>query len=118
MLDLPTDAFVLAATRLLAATKCAREDRRIRTLNRTLMKLSRVLMPAFETFGGRYAQDRHFHEALNGPIPAVHAMQQLAAATPGGELSHMLYTELLRERNRLSDALRQATAEIDGLLDD
>ncbi len=115
-LDLPTSSFVKATNGLLAATKSLREDSQIQALNRTLMKLSRLLTPAFATVGGRYAQDRHSHNGLAEPIPAVHAMEQLATAAPGGELSHLLYTELLRERNKLSDALRHATTEIDRLL--
>jgi hypothetical protein len=90
----------------------AKDDQHVRRLNRTLMRLSRILLPAFETAGGRYTQDRYALDALESAIPAVHNLRLLAATPRDDELSHLLYTELLRERNRLSDAVRWATAEI------
>ena len=84
----------------------------IQRINRAKKRLSRILIPAFETAGGRYAQDRYELEALDSPIPAMHELQLLEDTPPDEELSHLLFTELTRERNRLSDALRWATAEI------
>ena len=81
------------------------------------MRISRILTPAFETVGGRYSQDRRSHEALTSPIPAVHAMQFLASLPPGGDRFNMVYTELVRRRNELSDALRNATHVIHDVLD-
>jgi hypothetical protein len=76
------------------------------------MRLSRILLPAFETAGGRYEQDLYELGALGSAIPALHALHELRSAPADSELSHLLFTELLRQRNRLSDALRLATAEI------
>lgn len=81
-------------------------------MNKALMRLSRILLPAFETAGGRYAQDLYELEDLGSAIPALHAFHEFRSAPPDSELAHLLFTELLRQRNRLSDALRMATAEI------
>jgi hypothetical protein len=111
-LELPVEPFT-EAVKLLSAKACSTKNAdRIERINRTLKRLSRILLPAFETSGGRYAQDRYELEALDSPIPAVHDLSLLAATPPDAELSHLLYTELMRERNRLSDALRWATVEI------
>jgi hypothetical protein len=76
------------------------------------MRLSRILLPAFETAGGRYEQDLYELEDLGSSIPALHALHEFRSAPADSELSHLLFTELLRRRNRLSDALRLATTEI------
>jgi predicted Zn-dependent protease len=81
-------------------------------LNQALKRLSRILLPAFETAGGRYEQDLYELEDLNSAIPALHALHELRSADPDSELAHLLFTELLRNRNRLSDALRSATSVI------
>jgi hypothetical protein len=111
-LDLPVTPFVGAIEQLGDATAAVTKEADIALLNRTLMRLSRILLPAFETAGGRYEQDRYELSALNSAIPALHDLKLLAATPPDDELSNLLYTELLRQRNRLSDALRWATAEI------
>ena len=127
-LELPIDPFVQAVTRLNQAMVLGREAgpgsgsgsrlgagseaRRVHRLNRALMRLSRILLPAFETAGGRYEQDLYELEALGSAIPALHALHEFRSAPADSELSHLLFTELLRQRNRLSDALRLATTEI------
>ncbi len=111
-LALPVAPFVDAVSSLKRATTSEREDVRIAKLNRALMRLSRHLLPAFETFGGRYEQDLYELDALTSPVPALHALGELAGSAPDSELSHLLFTELTRQRNRLSDALRWATEEM------
>ncbi len=111
-LDLPVDALATAARRLETAAARAREDRdlrRQRRLNEHILRVSRILLPAFETAGGRYAQDMVGLTALQSAIPALHDLHKLARTPPDDEQTHLLETELTRERNRLSDALRRAT---------
>ena len=69
-------------------------------------------MPVFETFGGRYDQDRVAHPALSSPIPILHELQDYLDLPEDGEQRHLMDTELLRGRNQLSDTLRRATEEI------
>ena len=111
-LELPVDDFACAVDLLDARLAAASDEGTHARLNRLLMGLSRILLPAFETAGGRYEQDRYALEALDSPIPALHDLTLLAATPPDDELSHLLYTELLRQRNRLSDALRTATSRV------
>jgi hypothetical protein len=111
-LELPVEPFVDAVKALNKVAGSAPGAEQVDRLNRAQMRLSRILLPAFETAGGRYAQDCYELEALNSAIPAMHALQLFSDTPPNAELSHLLYTELLRERNRLSDALRRATSEI------
>jgi hypothetical protein len=110
-LTLPVEPFARAADRVHRASRNDLDDQAVQRLNRGLMRISRRLLPAFETWGGRYAQDRVGHEALSSPIPALHDLELLARTDPEDELGHLLHTELLRARNRLSDALREATGE-------
>jgi hypothetical protein len=111
-LDLPVGQFVRAVEQLRESATSVKEEQQLHKFNRIMMRLSRLLLPAFETAGGRYAQDRYSLEALESAIPAVHDLRYMAATPQDDELSHLLYTELLRQRNRLSDALRSATAVI------
>jgi len=122
-LELPVDPFVEAVARLSQAlaeaeagaggrSPAGRGSGRVRRLNRALMRLSRILLPAFETAGGRYEQDLYELEDLGSSIPALHALHEFRSTPADSELSHLLFTELLRQRNRLSDALRLATTEI------
>lgn len=123
-LDLPVDPFVQAVTGLNEVVTegdlgiggrrrpdGARDHERVFGLNQALKRLSRILLPAFETAGGRYEQDLYELEDLGSAIPALHALHELTASPPDSERSHLLFTELLRQRNRLSDALRLATSE-------
>jgi hypothetical protein len=111
-LELPVEPFTEAVNAMNSVAGSAPDSERINRLNRAQMRISRILLPAFETAGGRYAQDSYGLDALDSPIPALHDLSLLEATPSDSELSHLLYTELLRERNRLSDALRRATTEI------
>lgn len=109
-LDLPLNPFVQAVGQLDGAVASGGKDSgRTNRLNRALMRLSRILLPAFETAGGRYEQDLYELEDLGSAIPALHALHELRSVPPDSETAHLLFTELLRQRNRLSDALRLAT---------
>ena len=111
-LDLPFDSFAAAAKSLSAAIESMDDEDQILRVNQTLKRLSRILLPAFETVGGRYEQDLYEHEGLQSAIPALHELRRLAATPESEDLAHLLHTELMRQRNRLSDALRWATTEI------
>lgn len=118
-LDLPVAPFCAAATSLDRLMREAQDDAQHRELipkvNHTLMRLSRILTPAFATAGGRYAQDRYGLVALNAPVPSLYEVERFAGAPADSEIRHLLFTELIRERNKLSDALRRATETIQAL---
>ncbi len=91
-LDLPVEPFNLAVERLDRHVESLANPTRTEAerVNDVLRKLSRILLPAFETFGGRYVQDRCSHPALAAPIPALHDLTLLGSADKDGELAHLL----------------------------
>ncbi|MGH2404220.1 MAG: M28 family peptidase [bacterium] len=89
-----------------AATRNAR-------LNRGLMALSRILNPALYTVEGPYDHD----PALQAPmLPGLQAVRLLANLEPDSDEYGFLRARLLRERNRVADALASATDHVDMLL--
>lgn len=82
---------------------------RIARLNRGLMALSRILNPVLYTIEGPYDHD----PALQAPmLPGLQAVRHLAALPPDSDEYGFLRTRLVRERNRVSDALETASEHI------
>ncbi len=74
--------------------------------NRGLLRLSRLLNPALFTIHGPYDMD----PALQLPLlPGLAAMHELAHLPPDSDAFHFLLTRLRRQRNRITDALIEAT---------
>lgn len=114
-LDLPIAQFVAATRRLdeLTTSTSSLDTTRQKLVNRTIMRLGRVLMPAFETYGGRYEQDRVGHPALKSPLPLLHELETFLSSQTGERQHNLLMTELIRGRNKMADALRQSIDLID-----
>jgi hypothetical protein len=86
---------------------------RIARLNRGLMALSRILNPVLYTVQGPYDHD----PALQLPmLPGLQGIRRLAALTPESDDYGFLRTRLVRERNRVADALEQAAEHVEVLL--
>ncbi|MGQ0549747.1 MAG: M28 family peptidase [Armatimonadota bacterium] len=86
---------------------------RIARLNRGLMALSRVLNPPLYTVEGPYDHD----PALQIPmLPGLQDVRRLAGLEPDSDEYGFLRARLVRERNRVSDALAHATEHVDTLL--
>jgi len=79
--------------------------------NRGLMRISRILNPVLYTVSGKYAQDTYGLSALTTSIPAMWEMRELGALDPEEGYYKALYTKLVRERNKVVDALEKATEE-------
>jgi N-acetylated-alpha-linked acidic dipeptidase len=108
------DAFLAAAVRLEAAkSQVVGQAAAARRLNGTLMRLSRVLTPVIYSRSGRF----HHDPAEWSPIMRATGQYTLpglakAAALPelGGQADYgFLRAQVVRERNRLTTALREAT---------
>lgn len=100
-------AFRRAAERLRAATQVPAASATIDRLNAGMRELSRIVNPALFTIAGPYELD----PALQLPIlPGLAPVRELAALDPASSDYRFLRTQLLRQRNRIADALRQATA--------
>ena len=66
-------------------------------------------MPLASTSRGTYGHDAYGYTPQGTMIPALHEVPRLGAL-PEGEARWMLETGLVRERNRVADALGDAAA--------
>ncbi len=83
-----------------------------RILNRTMKRLSRILVPLQSTAVGKYGHDTYGFTPQTTMIPSLYDVPRLADL-PEGEERWMLRTRLMRDRNRVIDGLDAATALID-----
>jgi hypothetical protein len=86
---------------------------RIARLNRGQMAISRIINPVLYTVEGPYDHD----PALQAPmLPGLQGVRRLAALDPNADEYGFLRTRLVRERNRIADALQSAAEHIEMLL--
>ena len=105
----------LAALHVLQADATGYEEG-LERVNRALLALNRTLVPLLHHAGDRYAAAPAMPDLLPG-LDAALALASAAAAGEGaGEPAHRLRVAMVRERNRLGDALHDATAAIDDAL--
>ena len=76
-------------------------------LNETMKRVNRLLIPVALTYKGTYGHDPYGFTPQQSMIPLLHDVPLLASLEPG-EARWMLETELVRNRNRVSDALADA----------
>lgn len=84
-------------------------------LNACMKRLSRRLIPLASTAKGTYGQDVYGYTPQGTMIPSLFDVPDLDKL-PDGEARWMLETKLVRERNRVADALVDARREIDATL--
>jgi hypothetical protein len=90
-------------------------ERELNEANSILKRLARVITPINYTTKGRYGQDI-FGTDLSKPLVALKDVDELPTSEEGSPKRIMLLTKLLRERNRVNDALREAVSMIDSFL--
>ena len=74
-------------------------------LNTQMMALSRILIPLTYTAAGRFDHD----PAWGLPhLPTLHEARQLPLLDSGSDGYYFLQTQLVRSRNRINMALRDA----------
>jgi hypothetical protein len=86
---------------------------RVEAANRTLIRLSRILVPLGYTTGDRFDHD------LALPVPPLAGLQgarELAALDPASDLYRFTLARLVRERNRAVHMLETAAEAIDDFL--
>jgi hypothetical protein len=76
-------------------------------LNATMKRVNRLLIPLALTYKGTYGHDPYGYTPQQSMIPLLHDVP-LLATLPEGEERWMLETELVRNRNRVSDTLVDA----------
>jgi hypothetical protein len=84
-------------------------------LNRTMKRLSRILVPLQSTAIGTYGHDPYGYTPQTTMIPCLYDLTELAKL-PDGERRWMLETRMVRARNRVADALEDSSALIDDAL--
>jgi hypothetical protein len=89
------------------------EDR-FKAINTCLIKLGRILMPVLATQAGKYGQDPMGTPFR--PIPILRPIEKLERMDSENEEYKALRTLLVRERNKLSDALNWANRPLNFLL--
>lgn len=107
--ELRADLAAQTAGRRLAGKGAARVAR----LNRGLMAISRIINPVLYTVEGPYDHD----SALQVPmLPGLQAVRRLAALDERSDEYGFLRTRLVRERNRVADALANAAEHVEVML--
>jgi hypothetical protein len=89
------------------ARRCAeaQAEETVRSLNRQMKTLSRLLIPITYTSAGRFDHD----PAWGLPhLPTLGEAQKLAPLEPGSSQYHYLHTQLIRNRNKINFILREA----------
>ena len=84
-------------------------------LNACMKRLSRSLVPLASTAKGTYGHDPYGYTPQGTMIPSLYDAQRLAKLADGEE-RWMLETQLVRDRNRIADALGDAATLIDETL--
>ncbi len=84
-------------------------------LNACIKQLSRILLPIASTAKGTYGHDTFSYTPQSTVIPCLFDIARLAQAQAGPQ-RWMLETKLVRERNRVADALIDARTLIDTTL--
>ena len=82
-------------------------------LNGCMKRLSRLLVPIQSTIKGTYGHDPYGLTAQATMIPALYEAPRLAQLPPDSEDRWMLETLLVRQRNRVADALGDASSLIE-----
>ena len=101
----------------LAKDKPAKKMKTILEVNECLMQTSRILTPVVSTVKGKYGQDTYGLSALSKPIPVLESVKDYVNYPAGSAQRKLLMTRLMRERNKVFDALRGVVELIDRTLE-
>jgi hypothetical protein len=74
-------------------------------INTCLKRLSRALVPLASTARGTYGHDVYGYTPQGTMIPSLYDVPRLAKLAPHSEDRWMLEVQLIRDRNRVADAL-------------
>lgn len=100
----------------LAKESPAKKMKSILKINECLMQTSRILTPVVSTVRGKYGQDTYGLSALNKPIPVLAGVKDYLCLPPDSAGRKLLMTRLMRERNKVYDALYAAVQLIEHTL--
>ncbi|MDP4109162.1 MAG: M28 family peptidase [Bacillota bacterium] len=84
-------------------------DEKVILANRLAMKIQRSLSYAFYTFTDRFEQDSYdYTPMMYRPVPLLWTAVELKKLEPETQEYKILYTTVIRNRNRVSEAVNQA----------
>ncbi|MSQ54731.1 MAG: M28 family peptidase [Betaproteobacteria bacterium] len=112
-----------AAKKLDAASAQARagfdagkgDEAAAKVLNRTMKRLSRLLVPLMSSAIGKYGHDPYGYTPQGTMIPSLYDLGRLAKL-PEGEARWMLETKAVRDRNLVADTLADSIAIVEDAL--
>lgn len=87
---------------------------KFKEINSCFMELSRILIPTLSSKAGKYGQDPMGMKFA--PMPTLQPLHKLNAMDSQSEKYRALQTSLLREKNKVSDALNLANRILDDAL--
>ncbi|OGA49520.1 MAG: hypothetical protein A3G24_19835 [Betaproteobacteria bacterium RIFCSPLOWO2_12_FULL_62_13] len=86
-------------------------------INACLKRLSNILIPIQSTVKGVYGHDPYGFTPQLSVIPCLYDVERFSGLAEQSEERHMLATHLLRQRNRVADAIAQACETAERLLE-
>jgi hypothetical protein len=81
-----------------------------------MKRLSNLLIPIQSTVKGVYGHDPYGYTPQLTPIPCLYETEEMLALPEGSATRIMLATHLRRQRNRVTDAIVEASTTIDRVL--
>jgi len=81
------------------------QKKALRRIDRSLLRIVRILMPVYCTSSGRFDQDPAVRVP---PLPTLQPVRELAAMDQRSDEARFLKTELIRHRNQVLHALTEA----------
>jgi hypothetical protein len=96
--------------------KSKKSEERADTINASLMKLSRILIPIDYTTVDKREQDTYGRTGLDKPIPLLNPVLDLAKMDRDTDEFKTLRTKLVRDRNKVLDGLDEANLLIENTL--
>jgi hypothetical protein len=87
------------------------------SINRTLIKVSRELSPVLRSQAGKYGQDPYGYSFVGKPIPALYVpIWKMASLRRESDEIKLWETKLIRERNKVSDAITACIEQVEQAL--
>jgi len=102
-------------TRYEVADEAEKRDLEVRaeSVNQCQMRLARVLTRVRAQVADRYDQDTYGLSALHKSVPVLYEIDQFPKLNREEQTYKLLMTKMVRERNRVADALSEAICSID-----
>lgn len=109
-LDEALEEFRTTVCELQREVRTGGHPEKITYFNKALIRVSRELSSVMRSRAGRYAHDPYGYSLVGKPFPGIYfPLSKLINADRNSEEFNLWRTELIRQRNRLSDAILNAT---------